>query len=310
MPIIYGLDTIKKPFTNAVITLGNFDGVHLGHQILFREALKRAVAIKGEAVVVTFFPHPLTALKPELAPEIITPLDRKTELILSYGLDYVVVIPFDREFARIRAREFVQDILFTRMGLRELVVGYDYSFGHNREGNIELLREMGAKLGFKVHMLDAIHRGETLVSSTTVRKLLREGDVAHVRELLARPYQLRGKVIEGRRVGGKLLGFPTANLDTSEVGMIPAKGVYAVEVMLGEEALQGVCNIGVNPTFGDNRLSVEAHIFDFDRDIYGQKIRLNFIERLRDEKKFSGLEELAQQIKRDAQKARVILNSI
>jgi riboflavin kinase / FMN adenylyltransferase len=308
MPVIYGLDKIKEPFENAAITLGNFDGVHLGHQTLFRELMKKAVAVKGDAVVITFDPHPLAVLKPEMAPGIITPLDRKAELILSYGLDYVLIIPFTRQFAKIGAREFVKDILFEKLGMKELIVGYDYAFGRNREGNIDLLKSMGRELGFAVHVLDAIHRGDSLISSTAIRNLLREGNVARVNEMLARPFQVSGKIMTGRRVGGSVLGFPTANLDSSEMGMIPAKGVYAVEAVLDEVVLPGVCNVGVNPTFNEQRLTVEVHIFDFDRDIYGRTMRVNFIERLRDERKFKSVEELAEQINKDAKKARIILN--
>ena len=309
MPIIYGLDAIAKPFRNAVISIGNFDGVHLGHQTLFRELIKQAVANRGETVIVTFEPHPLAVLKPEIAPPIISPLGRKTELILSYGIDYVLVIPFTREFAAVRAADFVRAILYETLGMRKMIVGYDYCFGRDREGNIEMLRTMGKDLRFSVEVLSAVHRGDTLVSSTMIRNLLKEGNVARVNELLARPFQLQGKIVEGRKIGAHLLGFPTANLDTANMGMIPARGVYAVEAILGKDSFAGVCNVGFNPTFGESILTVEAHILDFHKNIYGENLRLNFIQRLRDEKKFSGVEALARQIEKDAHQARTILSS-
>ncbi len=308
MPVINGLEAIPKPLRNTVITIGNFDGVHLGHQILFREVLKRSVAVDGASMVVTFEPHPLVVVNPEIAPAIITPLNRKAELILSYGIEYVTVIPFDRRFATVRARQFVEEILFEKLGLKELVVGYDYAFGYKREGNIDLLRKMGEELGFDVHVLDAIHRGEIVVSSTMIRNLLREGNVSKVAELMARPFQVQGTIVEGRKVGGPVLGFPTANLETSEMGLIPATGVYAVEAVLDEEVLPGVCNVGVNPTFNVEKMTVEVHIFNFDRSIYGKTLRVNFIERLRSERKFPDVQHLAAQIGKDVEKARIILN--
>ena len=309
MSIIYGLDAIAKPFRNAVVSIGNFDGVHLGHQTLFRELIKQAVANRGKAVIVTFEPHPLAVLKPEMAPPIISPLRRKTELILSYGIDHVLVIPFTREFAAVRAADFVRSILYETLGMRRMIVGYDYCFGRDREGNIEMLRTMGKELRFNVEVLSAVHRGDTLVSSTMIRNLLKEGNVARVNELLARPFQLQGKIVEGRKIGAHLLGFPTANLDTANMGMIPARGVYAVEAILGNDSFAGVCNVGFNPTFGESVLTVEAHILDFHKNIYGENLRLNFIQRLRDEKKFSGVEALAGQIEKDARQARTILSS-
>jgi riboflavin kinase/FMN adenylyltransferase len=308
MPIIYGLDQIKEAFSYAVVTLGNFDGVHLGHQTLFRELIKRAAANQGKSVVVTFYPHPLGVLKPEIAPEVITPPSIKTELILNCGIDFVLVVPFDHIFARMRARDFVMEILLKKLGMRELVIGYDFAFGYQREGNIALLQSMSRELDFAVHVLDAVQLADTAISSTALRNLLREGNVQKVQELLGRPFQVRGKIIEGRKVGGPLLGYPTANLDTSEMGMIPANGVYAVEAVWKDKVLPGVCSVGVNPTFGPGKISVEVHIFDFDQSIYGEILHINFIERIREERRFTSIEELAAQIGRDAHKARLMLN--
>jgi riboflavin kinase/FMN adenylyltransferase len=308
MPVITGIDSIKSPFSYAVVTLGNFDGVHLGHQTLFKELIQRASVNKGTTVVVTFHPHPLAVLKPEMAPEVITPLSIKSELILSYGIEFVLVIPFDHNFARMRAPDFVEKVLLKKIGMREMVIGYDFAFGYRREGNIALLQSMGAEFDFAVRVLDAVQLCDTAISSTALRNFLREGDVRKVQELSGRPFQVRGKVIEGRKIGGPLLGYPTANLDISEMGMIPAKGVYAVEALLRDNIFPGVCNVGTNPTFGLEKVSVEVHLFDFDRIIYGETLSVNFIERIREERKFTSVEELAKQIGKDARQARRILN--
>jgi riboflavin kinase/FMN adenylyltransferase len=308
MPIITGIDTIKEPLPYAVVTLGNFDGVHLGHQTLFKELIQRAAANKGNTVVVTFHPHPLAVLKPEIAPEVITPLSIKSELILSYGVDFVLVIPFDHKFARMPAPDFVKEVLLKKIGMREMVIGYDFAFGYRREGNIALLQSMSKEIDFAVHVLNVVQLCDAAISSTALRNLLREGNVRKVQELSGRPFQVRGKIIEGRKVGGPLLGYPTANLDISEMGMIPAKGVYAVEALLRDKTLPGVCNVGINPTFGLGKVSVEVHIFDFDQNIYGETLYVNFIERIREERRFTSVEELARQIGKDAHKARLILN--
>jgi riboflavin kinase / FMN adenylyltransferase len=308
MPTIYGLDNIKEAFPYAVITLGNFDGVHLGHQALFTELFKRATANKGKAVVITFYPHPLVVLKPEIAPEVITPIPIRTELILRYGIDFVLVIPFDQDFARMRAPDFVKQVLLARLGMKELLIGYDFAFGYQREGNIALLQDMSKELDFTLHVLNVVRAGDTTVSSTNLRNLLHEGNVQKLQNLLGRPFQVRGKIVEGRKVGGPLLGFPTANLDTSEMGIVPAKGVYAVEAIWKNQVYPAVCNVGVNPTFGLEKLSVEVHIFDFDQAIYGEILHINFIKRIREERKFTSIEELAAQIRMDAKEARLILN--
>jgi len=308
MPIITGIDNIKDPLSYAVVTLGNFDGVHLGHQTLFKELSQHASVNNGTTVVVTFDPHPLAVLKPEIAPEVITPLSIKSELILSYGVDFVLVIPFDHKFARMRASDFVKEVLLKKIGMREMVIGYDFAFGYRREGNIALLQSMSKEFDFAVHVLNAVQLCDTAISSTALRNLLREGNVRKVQELSGRPFQVRGKIIEGRKIGGPLLGYPTANLDISEMGIIPAKGVYAVEALLRNKTLPGVCNVGINPTFGLEKVSVEVHIFDFDQNIYGETLYVNFIERIREERRFTSVEELARQIGKDAHKARLILN--
>ena len=307
MKVISSLENIKEPFAYAVITVGNFDGVHIGHQGLLKEVKKRADKMSGTSVVLTFEPHPLKVLKEKKIP-LITPFERKIELIEKLGIDVVICLPFTREFSKVSAREFVEEILLKKIGMREIVVGYDYTFGHKREGNIDLLKKLGDELGFKVCILGPILVDNMIVSSTRIRNLIMEGELEKVKILLNRYYQVSGEVIAGHDRGGRLLGFPTANLKlVNEV--FPKNGVYVVEVIYNNKVYGGVTNIGFKPTFGNDALSVETHILDFDQNIYGKKIKLNFIKRLRNEKRFSSIEALAAQIKRDIEEARKILQN-
>ncbi len=307
MKVISSLENIKEPFAYAVITVGNFDGVHIGHQGLLKEVKKRADKMSGTSIVLTFEPHPLKVLKEKKIP-LITPFERKIELIEKLGIDVVICLPFTREFSKVSAREFVEEILLKKIGMREIVVGYDYTFGHKREGNIDLLKKLGDELGFKVCILGPILVDNMIVSSTRIRNLIMEGELEKVKTLLNRYYQVSGEVIAGHDRGGRLLGFPTANLKlVNEV--FPKNGVYVVEVIYNNKVYGGVTNIGFKPTFGNDALSVETHILDFDQNIYGKKIKLNFIKRLRNEKRFSSIEALAAQIKRDIEEARKILQN-
>jgi riboflavin kinase/FMN adenylyltransferase len=251
----------------------------------------------------TFEPHPIKVMKPGNGPPLITPIKQKLDLISNAGIDVIFCIPFTRQFASISAENFVQDILVVRLGIKEIVVGYDYTFGYKRLGNISLLQEMGNKLGFKVHVVDPIRLEDSLVSSTSIRELVREGNLSEAKKLLGRDYQICGTVVKGKNRGGRLLGFPTANLKLIDE-LIPKGGVYAVTAIINERTYYGVTNIGYNPTFGVEALSVETHLLDFSEDILGETIRLNFIKRLRDEKTYGSVEELADQIAKDVQEAK------
>jgi riboflavin kinase/FMN adenylyltransferase len=309
MQIVNDLNTITKPFKNAVVTTGNFDGVHLGHQALFHEVIERADAINGTSVAITFNPHPIRVLKQNGHPPLITLVDQKTELIGSTGVDVLLIVPFTVEFAALSAGEFVEDILVKKIGMKVIVVGSDYSFGKNREGNLDLLKKMSREMGFEVVVTDWIHGTDaniSRISSTRIRKLVMAGDMARARKHLGRYYQIRGRVARGRNRGGRLLGFPTANINLQDE-LSPKTGVYAVTVECKEMTFKGVANIGYSPTFDDYIFTVEVHILDFEDNIYGKDIRVNFIHRLRDEKKFSGIEELSEQINKDILKSRGIL---
>ena len=303
MNIIYDLNELKEPLKNPVLTIGNFDGVHKGHLVLFDKVKARAKAIDGQSAVMTFEPHPIKVMKPGNGPPLITPIKQKLDLISKAGIDVIFCIPFTRQFASISAENFVQDILVDRLGIKEIVVGYDYTFGYKRLGNIGLLQEMGDKLGFKVHVVDPIRLEDSLVSSTSIRELVQKGNLSETKKLLGRDYQICGTVVKGKNRGGRLLGFPTANLKLIDE-LIPKGGVYAVTAIINDRTYYGVTNIGYNPTFGDQALSVETHLLDFSEDILGETIRVNFIKRLRDEKTYGSVEELAEQIAQDVQEAK------
>ena len=303
MNAFYKFEEIGKPFKNPVLTIGNFDGVHKGHLALFDKVKTIAKKIDGQSVVMTFEPHPIKVMKPGNGPPLITPTKQKLKLIEEAGIDVIICIPFTREFASISAQDFVTDILVNRVGIKEIVVGYDYSFGSRRQGDINLLRDMGNELGFKVHMVEPIHLDGTLVSSTSIRDFVREGLISDARRLLGRDYQISGSVAKGAGRGSKLIGFPTANLIPVDE-LIPKKGVYAVQAVVDNKHYYGLCNIGHNPTFGNNALSIETHILDFSEDILGKELTIIFMYPLRGEKTFSGAKELAEQIKKDVFRTR------
>lgn len=308
MEIIKDLKEISTPFEKPVVTTGNFDGVHLGHRALFRQVMEKAASIEGTSVVITFEPHPIRVIDSNKHFPLITLYDQKVELIGETGVDTLICVPFTHEFAATPARSFVKDVLLDLIGMKAIVVGQDYSFGRKREGDVALLREMSATLDFEVIISKWIALEGHRISSTEIRNLVREGDVEVAGKLLGRHYQVRGTVVHGRDRGGRLLGFPTANLTLYDE-LCPKTGVYAVTVEHDGIGYKGVANIGYSPTFQNGQFGVEVHIFDFDKIIYDQPIRLNFVHRLRDEKKFSGPEALAEQIKQDIEKARELLLS-
>ena len=310
MNIIEDIEKIDYPYKNAVITIGNFDGVHIGHQALFHQVIEKVRALQGTSIVMTFEPHPARVLKQNNHPPLITLYEQKIELIEKAGIDILICIHFTRKFASIPAKEFIEKILVDRIGMKAIVVGEDYTFGKNREGNLDLLKTYGKRLGFEVivvRKIQMLNNSEDKISSTRIRELISDGKVAESQKLLGRHYQIRGTVMTGRDRGGRLLGFPTANINLYDE-LSPKTGVYAVTVECKGSKYKGVANIGYSPTFDDRIFTVEAHILDFNDDIYGQKIRVNFIKRLRDEKKFLNISELSKQIKKDIDKARDIIS--
>ncbi|MBN1831367.1 MAG: bifunctional riboflavin kinase/FAD synthetase [Deltaproteobacteria bacterium] len=309
MQIVYDLNELTGPLRNPVLTIGNFDGVHRGHLALFDKVMERAKAINGQSVVLTFDPHPIKVMSPGNGPPLITPIEQKLKLISNTGIDVIICLAFTLEFASMSAEDFVHDILMDRLGVREIVVGYDYTFGYKRQGDVSLLREMGDKLGFRVHVTDPIHLDDAVVSSTSIRKFIQQGNLVAAKKLLGRDYQIYGTVVKGKGRGGRLLGFPTANLKPVDE-LIPKKGVYAVTVRVDDKDYCGVANIGYNPTFGDDALSIEAHLLDFSENIVGKMIEIKFIQRIRDEKTFRDVKELSDRITQDIEQARTLKQTL
>lgn len=304
MKIIRNLSHIGK-LKNPVVTIGNFDGVHMGHRQIFRQLRQATAEIDGVSVVITFAPHPLKVVPSSKKLRLINTYEEKEMLIEASGVDYLLIIPFTQEFAALSAMEFVRDILVRTIGIKKLIIGYDYAFGRNREGNIGFLRQLGKEYGFAVEVLEPIWDGKTLFSSTNIRKMVEEGNVKDVVRLLGRQFSIGGKVIHGHS-RGKLLGFPTANLQTDSE-LIPKCGVYAVKVKIDGKIYDGACNIGPNPTFGDEAISIEAFIFDFEGDLYGRNLLIFFIERVRDERKFPDSCALQKAIEADVAQCREVL---
>jgi riboflavin kinase / FMN adenylyltransferase len=312
MKIIEDIKSIETPIANAVVTIGNFDGVHLGHQALLQTVVEKAHGIGGAAVALTFDPHPMRVISANGHPPLITMKEQKSELIARTGIDILLQIPFTQEFASISARSFIEDLLVRHVGMKILIVGNDYTFGRNREGNLDLLKQWAPEMDFEVIVLDWIQPINDIagrISSTRVRELVMAGRMEEAKRLLGRNYQIRGIVASGRNRGGRLLGFPTANINLQDE-LSPKQGIYAVTIEHGAEIFQGVANIGYSPTFDDNVFTVEVHILDFKKDIYGETIRVNFIQRLRDEIKFQSIDALAAQIRLDIDKARKILKNL
>ena len=306
MKIIRNISDIGEVFENPSVTIGNFDGVHLGHQRLFEVVEQRAYHSHGGSIAITFDPHPLQVLKPG-GIKLISTIEQKIELIALSGIDVLLIIPFDMEFAKTTAEGFVNDILIDKIGVKDLFVGYDYAFGKGRAGNIDFLKKQGKQKGFSVTVIDAYFQEDVIVSSTKIRQLIAEGRMMDTSKLLGRYYQIRGEVQRGKQRGSKEIGFPTANLHISEEDLVPKRGVYVCQVIFDGTCYGGVINIGYNPTFGEDKLIAEAHIFDFNRDIYGKPIKVNLIKFIRDEVRYNSVKELTEQISQDVKDAKEML---
>lgn len=294
-----------------VITIGTFDGIHLGHQKVIARLNDFARQHNGESVIFTFHTHPRLVTSPdETTLRLLTTLEEKTELLEKFGIDHLIIYPFNREFANLTYHEFVEKILVEKLRTHCLVVGYDHKFGKNREGGFEYLQKCADKYNFHIEKLDALLVEDDSVSSTKIRNALESGDMEKANQFLGYPFTLHGTVVSGNQLGRKL-GFPTANIESSnKYKIIPGYGVYAVKVRLKQGEYNGMLNIGTRPTFNNNadNRSIEVNIFDFDGDIYGQEITLGFVAKIRDEKKFSGIEMLVEQLKKDKTDAFRILS--
>ena len=287
----------------STVTVGSFDGVHLGHQAVLREIDRRARAAARASVLVTFDPHPLEVVNPEAAPPLLTTGPERLEILALSPLDYVLLVRFDRHLASLTPEEFVRTVLLQRCALRELVIGHDHGFGRGRSGDVETLRRLGHSEGFEVDVVPPVDFGGQHVSSSRIRRAVAGGDLTTAAAMLGRRYGVVGRVGEGER-RGRLLGVPTINLnELSPRKLLPPDGVYAVRVEWRGGSAGGMMNQGPRPTFQDRRRILEAHIFDFDGDLYGEWVRVEWIERLRDIERFGSVEQLQEQLVQDRTRA-------
>lgn len=307
MKIIRGLKGFGKRPGGAVLTIGNFDGIHLGHLKIFKAVVQRARETRGTSVALSFDPHPLRVLRPEVEVLTLTAMQEKTRLIRRAGIDILLLIKFSKAFASLGAEEFIRDVLVERLGVSTVVVGHNYTFGKGRKGTTDLLRRRGRRYGFKLKVVRSAISGGDVVSSSRIRGLLLKGDVSGAAVLLDRPYMVEGRVVRGAGRGARVLGIPTANI--SEPRELPPRaGVYAVLASYNGKLHHAVANIGFNPTFQGRRMSYEVHILDAggDAKLLGKTLKVHFIERLRDERRFPDAQVLKAAIGRDIDRAREI----
>jgi riboflavin kinase/FMN adenylyltransferase len=308
MKIYEGLDKFKGA-KNAAVTIGTFDGVHLGHQKIIQQLKTGADSIKGESVIFTFYPHPRMVLFPDDdSLKLLSTEEEKRELLEKFGVDHLIIHPFTKEFSRITYTEYVRDILVNKLKVKKLIIGYNHHFGRNREGSFKELKKLAPTYGFELEKIPAQDINKVEISSTKIRKALNEGDIKTANKFLGYTYSIKGKVVKGKGLG-KELGYPTANaVIEDKYKLIPADGIYAVNVEIENEMHKGMMSIGYNPTIGaNNAKTIEVNIFDFNKDIYGKNIRIFFIQKIRDEKKFANMEELKKAIDLDKEKSLKIL---
>lgn len=303
---IRGIEAIGDSHTGAVVTVGNFDGVHLGHQKIISNVTTLAAELSAPSMAITFDPHPIKCIAPDRAPKLLMDTEAKVRMLRHYGIDKVLVIEFNRQFAHMPPEGFVHDILVNRLEVRAVVVGSGYNFGKARRGTTDFLRRQGRKYGFGVRVVRNARAIDKVVSSTRIRVVLGNGNALKATELLGRPYAIRGTVITGAGRGKNILKTPTANF-TTQAEVIPRDGVYAVRVRLGGRLFDGVANLGNNPTFHGAARSYEVHLLDFSSDVVGDEIEVRFIDRIRGEEKFPSPEALRAQIQLDIQHARAVL---
>ena len=307
MKVYRGLEEFEK-LDNAVMTTGTFDGVHQGHRKILDRLMEVAKKSNGESVLLTFFPHPRMVLQPESDLKLINTIDEKIELLRKEGIDHLIIQPFTKEFSRTTSLEFVRDILVNQIGTKKLVIGYDHHFGRNREGSFDHLKEFGPIYGFEVEEISVQDVDNVNVSSTKVRKALEEGEVHVAANYLGHSFFIEGEVVHGKKIGREL-GYPTANLKIENpYKLIPCNGIYAVRVRRGDDLYGGMLNIGIRPTIGvSQKISVEVNLFDFNEEIYGERLTVHFIKRIRCEKKFDSKDALIAEMQKDKVKAQQLL---
>ena len=301
-----------QSYTNtspSVITIGTFDGVHVGHQKIIKKLAQLAKKEKCNSVVLTFFPHPRMVLQKDSNIKLINSIKERAQLLENNGLDTLIIHPFDKEFAKLSALSFVKEVLVKKLHVSKLVIGYDHHFGKNREGNIEQLKEYAHTYNFEIIEIPAQDINEVAISSTKIRKALNEGNIEKTNTYLNYQFTLSGKIVKGNNIGEKI-GFPTANIHLKEdYKLIPKKGAYIVSALIDEKKVFGMLNIGNRPTINDEKETIEVHFLNFNKNIYGKKISISFIKRLRDEQRFNSLEDLKKQLGKDKNNTKLYLES-
>jgi riboflavin kinase/FMN adenylyltransferase len=296
-----------KAESPSAITIGTFDGVHVGHKKIIKNLIEKSEGLN--TMLLTFFPHPRMVLQQDSNIKLINTIDERVELLEATGLDTLIIYPFNREFSRLKARDFVRDFLIDHLNLKKIIIGYDHRFGRNRTANIDDLREFGQAFDFKVEEIKAKEIDDITISSTKIRKALSEGDITTANTYLGYEFMLTGTVIAGKGLGNTI-DFPTANIHIKEAyKLIPKQGVYFVKSVLDGETVFGMMNIGTNPTVKGTNQTIEVHFFDFNRDIYGKKIQIRLIKRLRDERKFGSLDALKAQLEKDKQTSEALIQN-
>ena len=313
MRIYKGIEDLGA-FKNSVVTIGTFDGAHIGHQKILSRLNDIARETQGESILFTFYPHPRMIVFPENHNlKLLQTIDEKIESLASFGLDNLIIYPFTKEFSRLTAFEFVRDILVEKLKVKTLVIGYDHQFGRNREGDLEFLKETAKIFDFDVEEISAEEVQEVNVSSTKIRQSLNNGNIERANEFLGRSFLCTGIVIEGKKLGREL-GFPTLNIQiNNDHKILPKDGVYAVRVLIGNQYVNGMMNIGQNPTVQDSddqEKKLEVHIFDFEKNVYGTEVKVFFEKFVRDEKTFSNLEELKSQLRQDENRVRTYFDAV
>lgn len=308
MKIYHHLDEFN-PIENAVVTIGTFDGVHQGHRKIINRIVELAKDTGGESVILTFFPHPRMILHPEDQNlKLITTINEKAALLENLGVDHLIITPFSRDFSNQSAEEYIRDVLVKRIGTRKIVIGYDHRFGKDRQGGLADLQRVGPQYGFDVLEIPEQDINDMAVSSTRVREALLTGDIRLANTLLGYPFSLTGKVIKGDQIG-RQLGYPTANLQVEETyKLIPSDGIYAVKVIVDRAEHKGMAYIGHRPTVNGVTRNIEVNIFDFDQDIYGRDLKMDFYEFVRGDEKFTTLDALKIRLAEDKQKVLELLN--
>ncbi|MGB9715219.1 MAG: bifunctional riboflavin kinase/FAD synthetase [Thermodesulfovibrionales bacterium] len=307
MELIKGIESLKENYPNNIITIGNFDGLHLGHQKIINTVIKESAEINGTSMVVTFDPHPVKVLAPDREMRLLTTLKERARLMEAAGVKVLLCINFNEEFSNILPDDFIEEILVKKLHVKKVIVGHNYAFGKDRRGTTELLRRRGRKFGFGVKVVRNAKVNGEVVSSSKVRSLLLSGKVYEASTMLGRAYSIEGDVIKGTGRGGSILHIPTANITTPNE-LVPKEGVYAVRVGIKDKVFSGVANIGKKPTFSDLQTSYEVHLFDFSGNLLGEHLRIYFIDWIRDQKSFPDAFSLEKQIRDDIEYAKKVLS--